>query len=121
MKMYAALRDCYTCVCFDCDFETVKETAGKMARNVYDQEIPIYEVNDFIPFYNLWHHESFGLNPPIYIAKPKRHIEVYRSDLERLYERYIKPHTGYDGEPQPFYEWLDDMEDENVLRTVVEK
>lgn len=119
MKMYAALEDCYTCVCFDCDFETVKEAAERFANNTYDKEIRIYEVNDFVRFYELWNHESFGNNPPIYIAKPKRHYEIYRSDLEELYERYIKSHTGYGDGPVPFYEWIEDMERSNLLRKVV--
>ena len=118
MKMYAALKDSYCCVSFDCDLEVVKEEAERMANNVYDKEVRIYELNDFASFYEVWHHESFDRNPPIYIAKPKRHYEIYRSDLERIYERYIKPHTGYEGEHDPFYEWIDDMKDENVFREV---
>lgn len=119
MKMYAALKDSYCCVSFDCDLEVVKEKAERMANNVYDQEIRIYELNDFAPFYEVWHHKSFDRNPPIYIAKPKRHYEIYRSDLEELYERYIEPHTGYGDGPVPFYEWIEDMERSNLLRKVV--
>lgn len=118
MKMYAALRNSRCCVHFDADFEKTKEKAIASANYVYDTEIRVYEVDDFVPFYDLWNFDEY--QPPVYVAKPRRHIEVYRSDLERIYKRYIKQHTGCEDERLEFWEWFDDVEQENIFRTVVE-